>query len=164
MCMLCVCRRRLVILVQQNSHEGAGDEAESNTNGENLSNDDDNDPNNDAKGETSKAVVAQRIPGWGKVAALAKALINLDRLSVSNEEARNIQVLYGALKEFEKNLLIFILCPLPLKWRQRRLHDNGANEEVQYKTPDTSGSHACLAKGTVVTHYKQETTRYSIVF
>ena len=30
-------------------------------------------------------IVAQRIPGWGKVAALAKTMINLDRLSVSQE-------------------------------------------------------------------------------
>ena len=96
-------QKTFVILVQQNSHERAGDEAESNTNGENLSNDD-NDPKNDVKGKTSKAVVAQGIPGWGKVATLAKTMISLDRLSVSNEEAKNIQVLYGALKDLRRTL------------------------------------------------------------
>ena len=46
---------------------------------------------------TTVGVKTQRqlIPGWEKVDALARALIQLDRLSVNNEEARNINTLYS---------------------------------------------------------------------
>jgi len=62
------------------------------------------------------------IPDWEKVNALARALINLNGLSVSNEEARNIQALYRALDAFDKNPLTFIPCPQPAT-SQRRLGD-----------------------------------------
>ena len=40
-----------------------------------------------------RAVDARGIPGWEKVDLLARALIDLNGLSISNEEARNIQAL-----------------------------------------------------------------------
>ena len=64
------------------------------------------------RGEDAGAVDSLGIPGWGKVDALARALINLDGLSISHlDEAHHIQELYYALKEFDKRPLIFTPHP-----------------------------------------------------
>jgi len=43
--------------------------------------------------EDDEALDASGIPGWDKVDALAKALINLEGLAVMNAQAREIQKL-----------------------------------------------------------------------
>lgn len=45
------------------------------------------------------------IPGWDKVDVLARALVDLKGLSVTNDQARNIQQLYHGLNEFDKQPL-----------------------------------------------------------
>ena len=52
------------------------------------------------------AIDSKGIPGWGKVDALARALIDLRGLSVSNSDADRIIMLYNALHEFNKESLI----------------------------------------------------------
>lgn len=54
-----------------------------------------------SRGESSGAVDALGIPGWDKVDALSRALINCSGLSVNNEEAKNIETLYRALDDFD---------------------------------------------------------------
>ena len=94
--------------------EGGRDEVESNSGGDNGSVGDNNDNNNNARGESSEAVDARRIPSRGKVDALARALVNLNGLSVTNE---GIQALYETLDEYDKKPLTFTLHPLPLRGR-----------------------------------------------
>ena len=67
----------------------------------------------------SEAVDARGIPGWDKVDALARALISLNGLSVSNEEARNIKALYRQLNEFDRKPLTFTPCTRPTASRGR---------------------------------------------
>ena len=70
--------------------------------------DDDDDESLDSNG----------IPGWDKVDRLAKALVDLSGLSITNNQARNIKVLYDELLEFDKRPLVF--APRPLKPPQGR--------------------------------------------
>ena len=59
------------------------------------------------------------IPGWEKVDKLAQALVQLSGLSVSNEEARNIQLLYSQLDDYDKSPLTFTLHQRPSASRGR---------------------------------------------
>jgi len=59
------------------------------------------------------------IPGWEKVDRLAQALVKLSGLSVSNEQARNIQLLYSQLHEYDKKPLTFTPCQRPTLSRGR---------------------------------------------
>lgn len=51
--------------------------------------------------------------------ALARALIDLNGLSVGNEEARNIQALYRDLDDFDKRPLTFTPSPRSVTSRGR---------------------------------------------
>ena len=57
--------------------------------------------------EDDEALDASGIPGWDKVDALAKALINLEGLAVTNAQAREIQKLYDDLLEYDKRPIVF---------------------------------------------------------
>lgn len=58
-------------------------------------------------GDGSEAVDSLGIPGWDRVDQLARALVNLSGLSVTNDQARNIQQLYHQLHEYDKKPLTF---------------------------------------------------------
>ena len=47
------------------------------------------------------------IPGWDKVDRLSRALIALSGLSLTNDQARNIQLLYADLQDYDKRPLTF---------------------------------------------------------
>lgn len=51
------------------------------------------------------------IPGWDKVDKLAKALVKLRGLCVTNSQAKEIQQLYHDLPEFDKRPLVFQPTP-----------------------------------------------------
>ena len=53
------------------------------------------------------ALDSRGIPGWNKVDALAKALISLRGLSVSNNDAENIIKLYNSLDDYDKKPLTY---------------------------------------------------------
>ena len=65
------------------------------------------------------AVDSLGIPGWEKVDKLAQALVQLSGLSISNKEARNIQLLYRQLDDYDKNPLTFTLHQKPRPSRGR---------------------------------------------
>ena len=50
---------------------------------------------------------SRNILGWDKVDELAKALVNLSGLSVTDSQATEIQRLYHNLLEFDKRPLVF---------------------------------------------------------
>ena len=47
----------------------------------------------------SEAVDSLGIPGWDKIDQMARALVDLSGLSVTNEQARSIQQLYHHLHQ-----------------------------------------------------------------
>ena len=55
----------------------------------------------------SEAVDSLGIPGWDKVDQLARALVDLSGLSVTNEQARSIQQLYHHLHQYDKRPLSY---------------------------------------------------------
>ena len=57
--------------------------------------------------EDDEALDASGIHGWDKVGALAKALINLEGLAVTNAQAREIQKLCDDLLEYDKQPIVF---------------------------------------------------------
>ena len=61
---------------------------------------------------------------------LARVLIDLRGLSISNEEARNIQALYRALDEFDKRPLTFTPCPQPAASRGRFGRSKGDHTSI----------------------------------
>ena len=56
-------------------------------------------------GDGAEAVDSLGIPGWDKVDRLSRALIALSGLSVMNDKARNIQLLYADLQDYNKRPL-----------------------------------------------------------
>ena len=60
-----------------------------------------------AVAQGSEALDSLGIPGWDKVDQLARALVDLHGLSVSNEQARNIQMLYHQLPDYDKKPLSY---------------------------------------------------------
>ena len=54
-----------------------------------------------------KSVDSRGIPGWDKVNKLARALLSLSGLSVTNAQATQVQHLYEELVAFDKRLLVF---------------------------------------------------------
>ena len=57
--------------------------------------------------DRSETVNMLGIPDLNRVDQLARALINLSGLSVTNDKARNIQQLYQQLHEYDKKPLTF---------------------------------------------------------
>ena len=57
--------------------------------------------------EGDEAVDSQGIPGWEKVDHLARALLCLRGLCVTNTQAAEIQQLYSELLDYDKKSLIF---------------------------------------------------------
>ena len=55
----------------------------------------------------TEALDSKGIPGWDKVDALAKALMSLRGLSVSNVDAENIIQLYNNLDDYNKRPLVY---------------------------------------------------------
>ena len=114
----------LIILCHQDFHDRAtGKESQNDDDGVEDDNnediDDENDNGNNDNASQAEALDAQGLPGWDKVDALARALIDLCGLSVSNEEARIIQELYSKLDEYDKRPLTFTPCPRPAPSRGR---------------------------------------------
>ena len=60
-----------------------------------------------AVAQDSEALDSLGIPGWDKVDQLPRALVDLQGLSVSNDQARNIQRLYHQLPEYDKKPLSY---------------------------------------------------------
>lgn len=56
---------------------------------------------------SSEALDSQGIPGWDRVDHLARALLNLTGLCVSNSEAEEIRRLFDNLMEFDKRPIQF---------------------------------------------------------
>ena len=63
--------------------------------------------------ESDDALDARGVPGWDKVDRLAKALINIQGLSISNAQAKHIKELYDALLDFDKKPVTF--SPRPMR-------------------------------------------------
>ena len=63
--------------------------------------------------EDDEAIDSKGIPGWQNVDRLAKALLGLNGLSVTNAQATEIQLLYSELLEYDKKPLTF--PPRPIK-------------------------------------------------
>ena len=103
--------------MDDDDHDDGGSDGNDDTDGNDDNADDDDDDN--GRGESSGAVDAHGIPGWDKVDALARALLSCSGLSVTNEEARNIKKLYGALHDFDKKPLSFTPRPRPGALRGR---------------------------------------------
>ena len=62
----------------------------------------------DAAGDDEdEAVDASGIQGWDKVDALAKALMDLEGLAVTNSQAKEIQKRYDDLLEYDKRPIKF---------------------------------------------------------
>ena len=57
--------------------------------------------------EGNEAVDSQGIPGWEKVNRLARALLRLSGLCVTNTQAAEIQQLYSELLDYDKKPLTF---------------------------------------------------------
>ena len=57
--------------------------------------------------EGNEAVDSQGIPGWEKVDRLARALLRLSGLCVTNTQAAEIQQLYSELLDYDKKPLTF---------------------------------------------------------
>ena len=77
------------------------------------------------------AVHAKGIPGWDRVDALARALLDLTGLYVTNAEAQNIQQLYDQLLEYDKRPLTF--KPVPLKRSRGRFRRSKKSGHVGVK-------------------------------
>lgn len=78
-----------------------------------------------------EAVDSRGIPGWDKVDDLAKALIGLSGLSVTNSQAKEIKRLYLNLLEFDKRPLMFKSGPYrPPKGRFGRTKRLGGHVNV----------------------------------
>lgn len=58
-----------------------------------------------------EALDSKGIPGWDKVDALARALLDLHGLAVTTSQAREIQKLYACLDEYDKKPLQFKTLP-----------------------------------------------------
>ena len=54
-----------------------------------------------------EAVDARAIPGWDRVDALAKALLELEGLAVTSSQAQQIEHLYNRLVEYDKRPILF---------------------------------------------------------
>lgn len=54
-----------------------------------------------------EAVDSRGIPGWEKVDRLARALLKLEGLCVTNAQAQEIDILYSQLMEFDKKPITF---------------------------------------------------------
>lgn len=59
------------------------------------------------EGDEKGSVDSRGIPGWERVDKLARALVKLRGLSVSNAQASEIRELYNNLLEFDKRPLVF---------------------------------------------------------
>lgn len=55
----------------------------------------------------AESVDSRGIPGWDRVDRLARALLSLSGLSVTNTQASQIQHLYEDLAEYDKRPLVF---------------------------------------------------------
>ncbi|KAK3720983.1 hypothetical protein QZH41_018540, partial [Actinostola sp. cb2023] len=76
--------------------------------------------------EEDEAYDARGIPGWDKVDALAKALVELDGLSVTNAQARVIKELYENLLDYDKKPISFKTRPVkPTRGRFARSKRSG---------------------------------------
>lgn len=73
----------------------------------------------------SEVVDSKGIPGWDKVYQLARALLALDGLGLTNAQAREIKELYHQLEEYDKRPLQFTPCkhkkPLGCFGRSKRV-------------------------------------------
>lgn len=62
---------------------------------------------NNVQAITESSVDSRGIPGWDKVDKLARALLELQGLSVSSNQAAHIKELYGNLLDYDKRPLVF---------------------------------------------------------